>query len=94
MAVGDTLCELEDDGTEGRTEGGGAACVKVGNTVKVEQSSVWFTYMHRTLPDPLAPLRENGSGNNMEHSVWPNYTMPFNDNIYKWCITKCEIIQC
>ena len=21
----------------------------------------------------------------MEHSVWPNYTMPSNDNIYKWC---------
>ena len=92
--VGAPLSELGDDGTEGRTEGGGAACVKVGNTVKVEQSSVWFTCMHRTLPDPLAPLCENGSGNNMEHFVWPNYTLPSNDNIYKWCITKCEIGQC
>ena len=37
---------LGDDGTEGRTEGGGAACVKEGHTVKVEWSSVCFTCMH------------------------------------------------
>ena len=30
----------------------------------------------------------------MEHSVRPNYTMPSNGDIYKRCITKCEIVQC
>ena len=35
-AVGATLCELADDGTEGRAEESGAACVKVGKHVKVE----------------------------------------------------------
>ena len=40
--VGATLSELGDDSTEGGAEEGGAACTKVGHTVKVKWSSVWF----------------------------------------------------
>ena len=46
LAVGAPVCELGDDGTEGRAEESGAACVKMGHTLKVERSSVWFTCMH------------------------------------------------
>ena len=45
-AVGAPVCELGDDGTEGRAEESGAACAKMGHTVEVEWSSVWFTCMH------------------------------------------------
>ena len=46
LAVGAPLCELGDDGTDGRAEESGAASVKVGHIVKVEWNSVWFTCMH------------------------------------------------
>ena len=39
-AVGAPLCELGDDGTEGRAEESGAASVNVGHTVKLEWTSV------------------------------------------------------
>ena len=46
-AVGAPLCELGDDGTAGRTEEGGAACVKVGHTVKVLQAdNRQYTHKH------------------------------------------------
>ena len=59
LAVGAPLCELGDDGTEGEAEESGAACVKVGHTVKVKWSSVWFTCMHcqcRTGPPLVSHL--------------------------------------